>query len=151
MIAFKAIAMLLVTGAGLHLVRTAATPGASTGPLLALAPAAVFLGVNVLVDHSGLSLMGARPPFSPLRCVGTITLASAPALILILAAIRRGAPTRLRMAGLFAGVLAGALGALAYVVACVNDSAGFVALWYSLAILIVAGLGALLGPRFLAW
>ncbi|PSD28791.1 hypothetical protein C7E18_00315 [Stenotrophomonas maltophilia] len=55
------------------------------------------------------------------------------------------------MAGALCGLLAGALGALGYTVACVNDGAGFVTAWYSLAVLLIAALGSALGRRFLRW
>ncbi len=69
----------------------------------------------------------------------------------ILIAMRSGTPTRLAGAGAVAGLLAGAIGALAYTVACLNDGATFVALWYSAAIAVVTIGGALIGPRVLAW
>lgn len=148
---FKATAMLLLAGGALALVRAAAIPGVAPRPLWALGPAGLFLVVNALADGSGLPLSGVRPPFSVFICVGTIVLASLPGLALALAAVRRGAPTRLRQAGFFAGLLAGALGALGYTVACVNDGAAFVALWYGTAALIVAAVGAAVGPRALRW
>lgn len=148
---FKVTAMLLLAGGGLRLVRAAATPGLVPDPVSALAPAVLFLALSALLDRSGLPLAGARPPLSAVLCLGGIALASLPALGVTLLAMRRGIPTRLGQAGLCAGLLAGAIGALAYTLACVNDGAAFVALWYPLAVLAVAGLGAVVGPRVLAW
>ncbi|QFR33787.1 NrsF family protein [Ancylobacter sp. TS-1] len=148
---FKVAAMLLLAGGGLLLVRAATIPGSVPKPALALAPALLFLVASALADRSGLPLAGARPPFSVFVCVGSIVMASLPALALVLVGMRRGIPTRLRRAGFFAGLLAGAVGALAYTVACVNDGAAFVALWYLVAVVLVAGLGAAAGPRALAW
>lgn len=148
---FKVAAMLLLAVGGLVLARDAAIPGRVSKPALALAPAVLFLAVSALADRSGLPLAGARPPLSVLICVGTIVAASLPALALLLTAMRRGIPTRLRRAGFCAGLLAGAIGALAYTVACANDGAAFVALWYPAAVAVVAGLGAATGPRALAW
>lgn len=51
----------------------------------------------------------------------------------------------------FVGLLAGALGALAYTSACVNDGAAFVALWCMVGIGVVGGIGPAIGPRPLAW
>ncbi|WP_207485289.1 NrsF family protein [Arenibaculum pallidiluteum] len=147
---FKVIAMVLLAGGAAWLVRDAARPGAPTRLGGALAPALLFLAANVVLDRSGYPLSGARALSVPV-CVGTIVLASLPALMLMLASMRRGIPTRLGRAGFFAGLLAGTLGALAYTVACVNDGAAFVSVWYVAAILIVAGLGAVAGPRALAW
>jgi hypothetical protein len=70
---------------------------------------------------------------------------------MIIGALRTGASTRPTIAGATAGLLAGALGAAAYALACKNDGGLFVAIWYSASILIVAGLGAVFGRRALAW
>ncbi|MBW6397194.1 DUF1109 domain-containing protein [Roseomonas sp. HJA6] len=148
---FKVTGMLLLAVGGLRLVRAAMTPGTEPHPISALAPAAVFLALSAVLDRSGVPPAGARPLLSALLCLGGITLAALPALGLTLLAMRRGIPTRLGRAGLYAGLLAGAIGALAYTLACVNDGAAFVALWYPLAVLTVAGIGAALGPRALAW
>ncbi|MFO1333443.1 MAG: NrsF family protein, partial [Rubrivivax sp.] len=56
-----------------------------------------------------------------------------------------------RAAGFAAGLLAGAIGALAYALACTEMAMSFVAAWYTLGILMVGALGALLGPRVLRW
>jgi hypothetical protein len=65
--------------------------------------------------------------------------------------MRELAPTRLRAAGLAAGLLAGAIASFAYATVCGEQSAAFVAVWYSLGIALAAGLGAMLGPRALRW
>lgn len=65
--------------------------------------------------------------------------------------LRGMAPTRLRLAGFAAGLLAGAVGAFSYAFHCPELSPSFVAVWYSAGILLAGGLGALLGPRWLRW
>jgi hypothetical protein len=70
---------------------------------------------------------------------------------MILSVLRTGAPTHLEFAGAAAGLLSGALGAAAYTLACTNDGRPFVAIWYTLAILIMTSLGAIIGRRALAW
>lgn len=148
---FKLMAMLLLAGGALALVRGAATPGAALRPALALAPALLFLAGGVALDDSTVPLTGIHPPLSAVSCVATIVLAALPALALVLTALRRGIPTRLRRAGFCAGLLAGAISALAYSLACLNDGAAFVALWYPTSALIVALLGAAAGSKALAW
>jgi len=76
---------------------------------------------------------------------------SLPALGAIFWAVRGLAPTRLRKAGFSAGLLAGAIGAAGYALACPEASAAFVAIWYTLGIGLTAALGAALGPRVLRW
>ncbi|MDG4867274.1 DUF1109 domain-containing protein [Guyparkeria sp. 1SP6A2] len=84
-------------------------------------------------------------------CPLLIALLSAPLLATALWAMRALAPTRLRLAGASAGMLAGATAALVYCLHCPEMSAAFIGLWYFLGILIPTALGALLGPRMLRW
>lgn len=76
---------------------------------------------------------------------------SLPALAALLWALRGLAPTRLRAAGFAAGLLAGALGAGGYALACTELAMSFVSAWYTLGILMTGVLGALMGPRILRW
>jgi hypothetical protein len=69
----------------------------------------------------------------------------------LLWSFRRLAPTRLRLAGAAAGLSAGACAATIYCLHCPEVSAIFVLTWYTLGMALAAGLGALLGPRFLRW
>jgi hypothetical protein len=69
----------------------------------------------------------------------------------LLWSFRRFAPTRLRAAGAAAGLTAGAWGAAIYCLHCPEVTAIFVLTWYSLGVLLAAGLGAVLGPRLLRW
>lgn len=139
----------LALGAALF-ARATARPGASPLWALALLPGLALLGFGALADTSGFPLAG-RSSISVPDCLGMIVLLSMPALVLLLAALRRGVPTRPRLAGAVAGVLAGALGAMAYALVCKNDGGLFVAIWYGTAVLLLAGLGALAGRRWLAW
>ncbi|MFN7667723.1 MAG: NrsF family protein [Burkholderiales bacterium] len=84
-------------------------------------------------------------------CPWTLMLVSLPALAAILAAMRTLAPTRLRQAGFAAGLLAGSVGAMGYSLACPETSVTFVAVWYTLGIVITACLGRWLGPKALQW
>jgi hypothetical protein len=63
--------------------------------------------------------------------------------------LRHGATTAPGLAGAVAGVLAAALSATLYATHCTDDSPLFVATWYTLAIALVAGIGALAGRRVL--
>jgi hypothetical protein len=56
-------------------------------------------------------------------------------------------PTRLRLIGEFAGVVAGGLGTVACASNCTSDTIAFFAVCYSAAIAIGAFIGAQLGPR----
>lgn len=146
----KVASMLLVAAGGVLLARFAGRPGSSALAFAALLPGAAILLFGAVTDVSGLSLLGASE-ISVSRCVATIVGLSLPGLAIILAAMRQGVPTRPALAGAIAGMLAGAIGGAAYAIVCKNDGALFVAIWYTAAIAIVTGLGALAGRRALAW
>ena len=84
-------------------------------------------------------------------CTLSIAAVSLPVWVLLTLALRSLAPTRLRVAGALAGVLAGATGTLAYNLHCPEMAVPFVALWNTLAVALMAALGAWLGPRTLRW
>ena len=132
-----------------------ARPAARTNGA-ALAVAAVVAGMTVL----GAVWLFAAAPGERVRdmlghswafCPWGVLLLSRPGLAAVLWALRGLAPTRPRAAGLAAGLLAGALGAAGYALACVEQSLAFVALWYTLGIAACGMLGAALGPRVLRW
>jgi hypothetical protein len=148
--AYKLASMLALGLGGLFLASRAALPGTGRLTALALVPAVALLAFRAATDNSGLSLMG-NSDVSVQQCVTIILTVSLPPLVVLLWVMRAGAPTRPALAGAIAGILAGALGASAYALACKNDAGLFVALWYPLAILAMAALGAALGRRALAW
>jgi hypothetical protein len=84
-------------------------------------------------------------------CPRNVALLSLPALAALLWALRGLAPTRPAVAGLVAGLLAGAVGAAAYGLTCPEPSVAFVAVWYSAGVALAGALGALLGARLLRW
>ncbi len=84
-------------------------------------------------------------------CTAFIPFFSLGPLALMLWALRRGAPANPARAGAVAGLVAGGIGAAFYAAHCFDDSPLFVATWYTLAIVLVAGLGAFLGSRLLRW
>ncbi|HEX4878455.1 MAG TPA: DUF1109 domain-containing protein [Limnobacter sp.] len=86
-----------------------------------------------------------------IACPWLIALVSLPGLVGSLWAMRSLAPTRPAAAGFGCGVFAGSLGAMGYALACTESSPIFVALWYTLGIVLVGVLGALAGPRVLRW
>lgn len=85
------------------------------------------------------------------ECLINITVLSMPAFAAVFWAVRGLAPTQLAPAGGAAGLLAGAIGALAYALHCPEMSAPFLGIWYLLGMLIPAAVGALLAPKLLRW
>jgi hypothetical protein len=88
---------------------------------------------------------------SYLLCPWLIVLVSLPVLVGVLWSMRQLAPTRPAIAGLAAGLFAGATGAWIYAFSCNESSLVFVAIWYTLGIVLTGFLGALIGPRVLRW
>ncbi len=86
-----------------------------------------------------------------LRCPVDVFLLSLPTLAGTLWMMRGLAPTRLREAGFAAGVLAGAVGAAAYALSCLETSPAFIGVWYTAGIVLAGALGTWLGPRVLRW
>jgi hypothetical protein len=148
--AYKVACMLALGLGGLFLASRAALPGGGRLTVLALVPTVALLAFRAGTDRSGLSFMG-HSDVSVWECVMTILVVSLPPLVVLLCVMRVGAPTRPALAGAITGMLSGALGAGAYALACTNDAGLFVALWYPLAILAMAALGAAIGRRALAW
>jgi hypothetical protein len=95
-------------------------------------------------------LLGARTVSSAHCSLCIPFFASIPFSALIWA-LRKGAPTRLKLCGAIAGIVAGGFGAAAYGLSCTSDTIPFIAIWYSAAIMLCAVIGAQLGPRLLRW
>ncbi len=116
--------------------------------------AVALLAVAVVIE------LAAVPPSEwQARVVGTnglMCLISIPALslvplVVLLRALRAGAPASPAGAGAAIGVLSAACGALLYATHCSDDSPLFVATWYLMAAVPVIGLGAVAGSRLLKW
>ena len=114
--------------------------------ILVIAAAALDYA-SVPAPARGPMLMGRSAAFCPLYVVAL----SAPLLALVLAFMRRLAPTSPPLAGAAAGLAAGALGAWVYSFHCTEPGLPFLAGWYSLGIAIMILLGALLGRLLLRW
>jgi hypothetical protein len=81
-------------------------------------------------------------------CMTFIPLIGLGPLAVFLWMLRHGAPTRPVLSGAVAGLLDGGVSATFYAAHCFDDSPLFVATWYTIAVIILTGLGAL-GGRFL--
>lgn len=134
-----------------RLSRPAASCARARHATLAVIGTMATIGVAVLwsspAGERSVVLLGE----SWLACPARVLALSLPALGAVLWAVRGLAPTRLRSAGFAAGMTAGSLGAIGYSLACPEPSAAFVALWYTVGIVLVALIGAALGPRVLRW
>jgi hypothetical protein len=152
---FKLCLTVLLVALSGALVSRIARPGADIRRatlMLAIVPA--LLAVANLAElravpaaEWGQRLVGANAIF----CLKSIPFLAAAPLVAVLVALRQGAPEHPALAGAAAGLFAGAIGAACYATHCPDDSPLFVAAWYTLAIGIVAAIGAVAGTRLLRW
>ncbi|HEY0328508.1 MAG TPA: DUF1109 domain-containing protein [Rhodopseudomonas sp.] len=116
-------------------------------PLALLALGMVFEALAPSPAPAMVRLMG----HNALLCLASIPALSLPLLAAALIGLRQGAPQRPALAGALAGVLASGLAAALYAAHCIDDSPLFVATWYTLAVALVALLGAAIGARALRY
>jgi hypothetical protein len=156
--ALKLFFALSVIGAAMPPLARSMRPGLENGthwvlvffPFVAAIAAALPMLILGSPPARRAMLVGATT-HSPARCFFCILFFSVIPLATLIWALREGAPTRLKLCGAIAGVVAGGVGAAAYALACTSDTIPFVAIWYGSAIAICAVVGAQLGPRFLRW
>ena len=130
--------------------RPTADGGAPSAAWLALALLAVAIAIEL--SSTPRSAWVARAIGSnALFCLVTIpALAFVPAIVLLVA-VRRGAPRSPARAGAAVGLAAAAIAALFYAFHCTDDSPLFVGAWYPLAMSVVVGATAQAGSRILRW
>ena len=92
-------------------------------------------------------IMGSSALVCPLYIIGL----SLPFLLSNMLLLRRFAPTNLPLAGLAAGLFAGAAGAWVYSFHCTEETLPFLAIWYSGGIALVGLLGTVTGRWALRW
>jgi hypothetical protein len=152
---FKFVVTLVLAATAFFVLRDMARPEVQRSRLraaLLAAPVLMLLAVGLELIAVPRDLWMPRLIGHNMRfCTSFIPLFSLGPLALMLWALRRGAPANPVRAGAIAGLVAGGIGAAFYAAHCFDDSPLFVAVWYTLAISFVAGLGALLGSRFLRW
>jgi hypothetical protein len=152
---FKFLVTLSLAATALGLLSTLGRPGAEVSRLplwLDVAPALLAMGVLAELIFTPSSSWSARLiGHNSLLCLTVVPFLSAPLLVAALIAMRHGAPTRPGITGAVVGLVAGGFAAAIYALNCTDDSPLFVASWYSIAILLVAAVGALLGTRILRW
>ena len=84
-------------------------------------------------------------------CPFNILMLSIPGFIAVFVAVKSLAPTNLRLAGASAGLLSSSIATIAYCLHCPEMSPAFWSIWYVLGMVLVAALGAALGPKLLRW
>jgi len=156
-IAVKLLFALSVIGTGALLLNRSMRPGledATNWPLVFfpfLAALAVALAVLLGQPQAWAEMLRGATTISSIRCMLLIVFFAAIPMAAVIYALRQGAPTRLKLGGGIAGIVAGGIGAAAYAFNCTSDTIPFIAIWYSAAIVICAVIGSQLGPRLLRW
>jgi hypothetical protein len=149
-----AFAVGIVGVASVYLTRLARPGGerrtASIAPVIPFAAivllAAISLGLAPS-SHWNKMVMGDEW----LECLLSIPIIAIVPFAVIIAAVRRAAPTNLVRTGAVAGLTAGGVSAMGYALHCTDDSLPFVAVWYGGTIVLCTLAGAALGPRLLRW
>lgn len=130
-------------------------PGAAAHPAvkLPLIPIVCMAGIGFVYLIVTPESLRAQAIFGKtwLVCPWFVLGLSIPSLVALLYAARKLAPVDLKATGFAAGLLAGAIGALAYSFACPEISLTFVAIWYTAGIVLAGLLGRALGPLALRW
>ncbi|MEB2847864.1 DUF1109 family protein [Rhizobiales bacterium RZME27] len=132
--------------------RPGGRPVAAAAPVLVIYALLIILGLLQLnaatsaYEHHRL-IMGISYWFCPL----IILAAGAPLMAATFWFLRRAAPTQPRLAGFIAGATAGSIGAWVYSWGCIENGLTFVALWYTLGIVLCGLIGMLLGRQLLRW
>jgi hypothetical protein len=135
----------------LQLARPQPVPRLQLFALLA-APMVLVAGVgSELISLPPADWMPTMVGTNAMSCMVLIPLLSALPLVVMIIALRQGAPARPALAGAVAGLVAAGIAATFYATHCQNDSPLFMSVWYAMATAIVAAAGALLGARLLRW
>ena len=141
--------------AGFMLAERLSRPGATSRAGWVLA-AACTVAIAALAFAQLLIMPAAEAPaavfgYSWDSCPWLIFILALPCLALALWIMRGFAPTRTTLAGAAAGLLAGGVSATVYGLHCIESTAPFIALWYTLGIALTVVTGAIAGSRILRW
>jgi hypothetical protein len=155
LVALKTLLPLGLGGVALALALRLSHPTVAVGGL----PSALLAAPALALIAAGLTLTTTDPAAwqmqavgkSIAKCLASIPLLAALPMAGLMVALRQGACLTPRTTGFAVGLAAGGFAAMLYSLHCTEDSPLFYSLWYSLAVLVVAGIGAALGPRLLRW
>jgi hypothetical protein len=154
-LALKTIFALSLVGTGAAFLIKSMVPGQQAGHRLALIflPffAASAAALAMVVRQPALASGGMMGWAAALLCLFCIPFLAIIPFVLLIWALRKGAPTDLRRSGAVAGLVAGAIGATVYSFSCPSDSWLFVFLGYTAAVAVCSIVGAQVGPRLLRW
>lgn len=142
-------------GLALWLAERMGRPGAAVGRPVRMLQS-VVVGFVVL---AAIRLFSAPMPerrhlimgHSAMLCPWCILILAAPVLAGLIMGLRGFAPTRPTLTGFAAGLAAGGLAAFLYAFSCNESAMPFVAMWYTLPVLVSGLIGAVAGRFALRW
>jgi len=146
---------LMIMAAALNLTERLGRPGATLGwawigtslPILTMFLVAALVRYVPGAEHR----LQWDPPASDVRKTLVVALLSCPAFVLVMREVKRLRATLPRLAGVVAGLLAGAQGLFVYSIYCPEPGFAFWSLGHLCGSLLPALLGAWIGPRYLKW
>lgn len=144
----------LMAGMVIALERIARPEGVIGGPIrfcLAAFTAIVLLAIAQLIISPLTSYSGLIFGFSASFCPFLIVAFGLPAFFANMWFLRRAAPMLPGIAGFVAGACAGAIGGWVYALACVENGMPFIAIWYTLGVLLSGVSGSVVGKFQLRW
>ena len=151
----KALLGASVAGIALTLFQRSLRPGLKPGrklPLVALPLAVAAAWALAMLAQAPVADWGALVFGRYWRaCLVAVPLYALVPLVILFGLARRGAPVDGRLTGACAGLASAGLATLAYSLHCPDDTAPFLATWYTIAIAAVTGISALIFPRLLRW
>jgi hypothetical protein len=122
------------------------------GRLLWLPPFLLAAGVLVeLVAVPSSQWMTKAIGSNSVNCMTIIPALGIGPLIIMILAIRHGAPASAGLSGALAGLAASGIAATFYATNCFDDSPLFVVTWYPLATSVLVSIGYVAGLRYLRW
>jgi hypothetical protein len=123
-----------------------------TGWIWAAAMAALLPATTLVMGLPQVSsAWNASDPHEGILCLGMGVLSGLASGAVLVAWLRRGAPTSPERAGLITGIAAGSLGMFAYSLSCPLDGLYHIGLWHSLSVIASALLGRFVIPRLIRW
>ncbi len=123
-----------------------------TGWAWAAAMAALLPATTLVLGVSHMpSAWAESDPREGLFCLALGLLAGLASAAVLIAWLRRGAPTSPERSGWLVGIAAGSLGMFAFSLHCPEDSIYHIGLWHSAPVIAAALLGRLIVPRLIRW
>ncbi|OGB24875.1 MAG: hypothetical protein A3I66_13810 [Burkholderiales bacterium RIFCSPLOWO2_02_FULL_57_36] len=148
---FPALVAIIALYAAIRLAQPGVRLGRAPAMLGALAAVVWALGMFALLNAAPAERRSMIFGDTWMDCLVGVPLLSIPVFIAAVWAMKGLAPTRLRLAGGAAGLLAGAVSATVYALHCPELEVPFIAIWYVIGMSIPAVAGALIGHRLLRW